>query len=124
MVRYGEWVMDLVELRRNEILYLANGTATPAALLEATQRVIGERGSMNHAAVLKDQIKEVEKELWYRGGKGDHDHAGIKLKWTVGHAAAWRRGRIREYQFVAEHYATEVVALLRLASKDSKQAAS
>ncbi len=119
MARYHSWVMDLVALRRNEILDVANGAATPAAQLEAAQRVIGERGSMNYAAELNDQIKEMEKELWYCGEKGDHDHERIKLKWTVDHAAAWRRGRIREYQFVAEHYASEVVALLQLATKDA-----
>ena len=118
MLPYAEWLMDFVERHRREILLASRGSREPAVLLAATKSVIIHRGSMHMAGELKDQMREIENELWYRGEKGEQDRAGIKLEWTARHAAAWRRWRIKEYLFVADRCGNRIAARLLAADAE------
>ena len=124
MLPYAEWLMAFVERHRDEILLGAGGADDPAALLDATRRLIAQRGSIDMVAEVKDQRREIENELWYRGEKGEHNRAGIQQDWTMRHAAAWRRWRIQEYLFIADRCASEVVALLQAPVSDRGKSAS
>lgn len=112
MLPYAEWLDHFVQRHRTEILARAGTANTPESLVEATKQLIVDRGSMHLAGELKDQLREIENELWYRGEKGEHDRAQIQLEWTACHADAWRRWRIREYLFVADRCAGRIVARL------------
>lgn len=118
MLLYAEWLFAFVGRHRAEILHLASDPHEPASLLAATKRLIVQRGSINMGGELKDQMREIELELWYRGEKGDYDRARIQLEWTAEHAAAWRRWRIREYLFVADRCADRVAMLLLAPASD------
>jgi len=123
MLRYAEWLTAFADRHREEILMAAGAAADSAVLLAATKRLIAECGSMHLAGELKDQRREIENELWYRGERGEHDRAGIQQDWTARHAAAWRRWRIQEYLFIADRCACQVVALLQsptISSAESK----
>ncbi len=122
MLPYVDWLMALVERRRDEILALANGSREPAALLAATKSLIADCGTVHMAAELKDQMQEIERELWYRGEKGEHNRAGIKQEWTARHAASWRRWRVQEYLFVADRCAPRIVAVLQTPARDQSSA--
>lgn len=122
MLPYVDWIMALVERRREEILALANGSHEPAALLAATKCLIADCGTMHMAAELKDQMQEIERELWYRGEKGEHNRAGIKQEWTTRHAASWRRWRVKEYLFVADRCASRIVAVLQAPASNQPSA--
>jgi len=113
MLPYAEWVGDFVARHRDEILGLAGGSDDPAALLTAAKRLIQQRGSLHMAQELQDQKREIQNELWYRGEKGEFDRRGIQQAWTAQHAAAWRRWRIKEYLFVANRCAGQIVAILQ-----------
>lgn len=113
MLPYAEWVLAFVERHRAELLAAANGSGDPGVLLAATKALIIERGSVHMAAELKDQMREIENELWYRGEKGEYDRAGIQADWTTRYAVAWRRWRIREYLFVTDRCAGRVVRVLQ-----------
>jgi len=121
MLPYAEWLTAFVERHRDEILLAAGGANEPAALLTATKRLIAEFGSIHLAGELKDQKREIENELWYRGEKGECDRAGIQQDWTARHAAAWRRWRTQEYLFVADRCARQIVALLQTSTISSAE---
>ena len=82
------------------------------ALLTATKALISQRGSLHMAEELLDQKREMENELWYRGEKGEFDRRRIQQAWTAQHAAAWRQWRVKEYLFVANRCAGQLVATL------------
>jgi hypothetical protein len=122
MLPYVDWIMEFVERRRDEILESAQGAHEPDVWLAVTKRLIAERGTMHMAAEMKDQMKEIERELWLRGEKGEHDRAGIKLEWTKLHGAAWRRWRVQEYLFVADRCADRIVAVLETPGEGQPEA--
>ena len=76
------------------------------------------------AGELKDQKREIENELWYRGEEGNGNRSGIQLEWTARHAAEWRRWRIKEYLFVADRCACEIAALLRAPAQGRSDSAA
>lgn len=100
MLPYMEWIHAFAEKHRAEILRIAGPGASPEQLVAAVKQLIVQRGSMHMAAELKDQMREMEKELWYSGEKDERARSEIKQRWTVRHAAAWRRWRLQEYLFV------------------------
>ena len=100
MLPYVEWIHAFAEKHRAEILRIAGPGPSPDQLVAAVKQLIAQRGSMHMAAELKDQMREMETELWDSGEKDEHARAEIKQSWTVRHAAAWRRWRIQEYLFV------------------------
>ncbi|MEN9662241.1 MAG: hypothetical protein RL324_1190 [Verrucomicrobiota bacterium] len=102
MLPYVEWIHAFAEKHRAEILRIAGPGAPGDQLVAAVKQLIVQRGSMHMASELKDQMREMENELWYSGEKDECARAEIKQRWTVDHAAAWRRWRIQEYLFVVE----------------------
>ncbi len=124
MLPYFEWLMVLIEDRRAEIVQRANGSAEPAALIDAVKRVIAECGSLHMAAEMKAQREEIEKELWCQGQKGRHDRAKIKQEWAQRYGADWRRWRVREYLFVVDRCAERIVEVLRFSADDPPSAVS
>jgi hypothetical protein len=55
---------------------------------------------------------EIHNEIWYRGQAGYYDRDGIQQEWTICHAHAWRRWRLKEYCFVADRCADRLGAFL------------
>ena len=96
-----------------EILRTAGPGASADQLVAVVKDLIGQRGTMHLAAELKDQMREMEKELWYSGEQDPRARAEIKQQWTTRHAAAWRRWRIQEYLFVVGLCREEIAARLQ-----------
>jgi hypothetical protein len=113
MLPYVEWIHEFAEKHRGEILRISGPGATPDQLVAIVKDLIAQRGTMHLAAELKDQMREMEKELWYRGELDPRARAEIKQEWTVRHAAAWRRWRIQEYLFVVGLCREELAAQLQ-----------
>jgi hypothetical protein len=113
LLRYVAPVLDFVVRHRAEILVLTSGATDPAALLASTKRFIMRSRIVHFCFEMKDQQREISREIWYCGERGDYDRARIEQDWTARYAADWRRWRIKEYLFVAERCETEIVALLR-----------
>jgi hypothetical protein len=103
-------LMAFVDKNQAEILQLAGANRDVGSLVRATQSLIEQKGSVHLPSELRDQIEEMNAELWYHGEKGDRDSARIKQEWTTLHAANWRRWRIKEYLFIAERCAGEIEA--------------
>ncbi|HND62734.1 MAG TPA: hypothetical protein PLB90_14730 [Opitutaceae bacterium] len=112
MLPYAEWVTEFAQRHHGEIRALTGGSLDPAALLGATKELIAQRGSLHMVAELRDQQQEIQNELWYRGEQGEHDRRGIQQAWAEKHASAWRQWRVKEYLFVANRCAAQVVSIL------------
>jgi hypothetical protein len=110
MLPYVEWLFEFADRQRGEILRLAGPDAGPGQVLATIRQLITQRGSMHMAAEMKAQMREIEKELWYRGEKDPRARAEIKQQWTAKHAAAWRRWRVQEYLFVVDQCGDQLAA--------------
>jgi len=111
--RYLGRLLTFVERHRDQIVQLAGGDDEPAALVEAAKRVVVRAGAVDLSSEMRDQVQRICDEIWYRGERGDYDRAHITQEWTSLHAANWRRWRIKEYVFVIDRCAGEIVARIR-----------
>lgn len=117
LLTHVDKLLIFTEAHRVEILSTAKGKTDPQSLLEATKAVIQSRGSVHMPSELQDQMQEMNREVWYQGEKGQQDTHRIKREWTDRHAANWRRWRISEYLFVADHCAELISAKLSKVNK-------
>ncbi|MSU21019.1 MAG: hypothetical protein EXS30_06455 [Pedosphaera sp.] len=105
-------VLAFAQAQQTQILQLAGGSRDPAALAAAAKRLIARLRSVHQSSEMRDQMREMHNEIWYRGQRGEHDHPRIKEEWTARHAASWRCWRIKEYLFLAEHCAAEIADII------------
>ena len=108
-----ERLLTFVERNREEILQSCVNVGDGLALLSATKHLIIRAGVVHPPSEMRDQVQEIQDEIWIRGERGDFDRQNIAHEWTSRHAANWRRWRLREYLFVADRCAPDVVARLR-----------
>jgi hypothetical protein len=107
-----ERVWRFVGQHRDEIVPLAGEPRDAAALLQATQSLIRDRQTIDHAAEAEEERREINNEIWYQGEKGNYDRVAIACNWARDHAASWRRWTIKQYLFIVERCAFEIVARL------------
>lgn len=107
-----EQVLAFARAQSSEILQLAGSSREPAALAAAARQLIARLRSVHPPSEMRDQVREMHNEIWYRGQHGDYDHPRIKQEWTDRHASSWRRWRIKEYLFLAERGANEIAAII------------
>ncbi len=63
---------------------------------------------------IKDQLKEIEQEIWYRGerGAGEINRQEIAREWCMRHAPGWRDHRVMAIVFVLEKMKEQLLAIL------------
>lgn len=114
-------ILDFVDRHHETILKIAetlkaNGVKHP--YIEATQILVGKRGSIHLPSEMAALIQEINKEKWYRGEEGEEDDEKVKEDWTMKYAQAWREARKIEILYVIEKQQDEVRAhLFELAKK-------
>ena len=111
-----EQVLAFACEQRVEILQIAGEPRDPVALAAATRRLITRLRCVHQPSEMRDQVREMHNEIWYCGQRGDHDRSRIQLEWAARHGSNWRRWRIKEYLFLAEHCAAEIAAILNSGS--------
>lgn len=108
---YLDRLLPFVTRHRDEILQLAGGPQAGApAILASAKRVVARAGGVHLRSEMHDQIQQIRDEIWIRGERGDYDHSHITQEWTSLHAANWRRWRLKEYAFVIDRSAEQIVA--------------
>ena len=78
--------------------------------LAAVRALLIQLGTVHPKNEMRDQMKAIHDEIWYRGERGEHDRSQIVANWTKLHAASWRRWRIMEYLFVLDREADAVIS--------------
>ena len=109
---HAERVLAFVERHRAGILRLAGASPTEHVLLDAAKQLIVEAGSVHAASEMRDQIQAIRDEIWIQGERGDYDRANIASDWTSRHAANWRQWRVREYLYVVDRCAADILRCL------------
>lgn len=106
---HAERVLAFVERHREEIRRLAGDSPAEHALLEAARRLISHAGTVHAASEMQDQMRAIRDEIWIRGERGDYDRENIASDWASQHAANWRQWRVREYLYVVDRCAADIV---------------
>ena len=88
----------------------SNVLASIRAFVEANQGV-------SPAAEMGDQIKEINKEIWYRGEEGLKNRKEISQEWTRLYASRWRSARLQELLYLIDN---ESDSLMKLVDKGDK----
>ncbi len=108
------YLLDFVERHLEEIIDIANedGEARDEDILNAVKGEILARGSIQPAAELADMIKEINKEIWYKGEVENHSQNPqyIAEQWQAEYAIKWREAKLFETFVVLEHCASVVLA--------------
>lgn len=114
-------VIEFVDRHHETILKIAatlkeNNVKHP--YIEATQVLVGKRGSIHLPSEMAALIKEINKEKWYRGEEGEEDDEKVQEDWKMKYAELWRESRKIEIFYVIERQQDEVREhLFKLARK-------
>jgi hypothetical protein len=108
-------LLDFVVRHQSDILVMANelNGSTDETLLEATRKLVLRLGTVHPPSEMADQIREIQKEVWYRGEEGNSDMVGIKEKWSEEYAMKWREARTYETFYLIEKRSVELLAKLK-----------
>jgi len=108
------YLLAFVERHLEEIMDIANdnGNANDEDIIDAVKGEILARGSIQPAAELADIIREINKEIWYRGEAENQSQnpKDIAEQWQVEYAAKWHEARLFEAFVVLEHCTNTVLA--------------
>ena len=62
---------------------------------------------------LKAEIKEISKEIWYQGEKGNYDRDSIQEDWQMKYSSQWRNARVSEILFIIYKNREEILRILK-----------
>jgi hypothetical protein len=113
---------DLVEFVRNHRLDILDYREAHLKKLRGAQvtddlairMYILQVRSISPQGEIRDQLKEIEQEVWYRGerGEGQMDRQQIAREWCMRHAPGWRDHRVMAIVFVLEKIKDQLLAIL------------
>jgi hypothetical protein len=108
-------LLDFVDRHLEEIIDIANedsGCATDEDILDSIKGEILARGSIQPAAELAEIIKEINREIWYRGEeeRKSQNPKDIAEIWQAEYAVKWQEARLFETFVVLEHCKNSVLA--------------
>jgi len=112
LARLRDPLLAFVDRHRAEILGRAQGNDL-AALLQVTLQLIRELRTIDLRSENRDQLQEIEKEVWYRGEEGNHDVPAIQADWARRYGPGWRRWRMLQYLYVADRIAPDLIRRLQ-----------
>ncbi len=84
----------------------------PENCMELIESEISRKGSVHLPSEMADQIKEINKEIWYRGEDGVGDRQEIKDEWTQRYSRKWRKARRIEILYVLKRRRNEILELI------------
>ncbi|MDR3002207.1 MAG: hypothetical protein LBU89_13210 [Fibromonadaceae bacterium] len=107
-------LLDFVERHLEEIIDTASEEGEPndESILDAVKGEILARGSIQPVAELADMLKEIHKEIWYKGEVTNcsQNPRDVAEQWQAEYAIKWREARLFEVFVVLEHCASAVLA--------------
>jgi len=110
--RHYAQLLEFLARHRHEFQPSASAPPDADTVVAGVKRLIVHTGSIHHSAEMHDQIEAIRKEIWIRGEQGNHDRETIARLWAECHAESFRRWRLKEYVYVVDRCAPEIVAHL------------
>jgi hypothetical protein len=120
--RLSDLARDLIEFvrsHRTDILefrdrQLARLRGVPLTDDLAIRMYILQIRSISPKGEIKDQLQEIEREIWYRGEHGSGvDRQEVAREWCLRHAPGWRDHRVMAIIFVFDRIKDQLLELLR-----------
>ena len=103
---------DFIERHKSDIKKKVNEKDNPNDFFTILYQEIDRRGSIHIPSEMADQIKEINKEIWYRGEDGSTDRRVITEEWTQRYSIMWRQARKKEILFVLRKCKDDFLALI------------
>jgi hypothetical protein len=103
---------DFIERHKSDIKKKVNEKDNPNDFFTILYQEIDRRGSIHIPSEMADQIKEINKEIWYRGEDGATDRRVITEEWTQRYSIMWRQARKKEILFVLRKCKDDFLALI------------
>lgn len=102
---------DILEYR-DKVLGRLRGASVSDDL--AIRMYILQIRSISPQGEIRDQLQEIEREIWYRGEKanGNIDRQQVAREWCLRHAPGWRDHRVMAIVFVIERIKDDLVRIL------------
>jgi hypothetical protein len=102
---------DIVEYREKHLKKLRGVRVSDDLALK--QYILQVR-SISPQGEIKDQLKEIEQEIWYRGENegGQVNRQDVAREWCMRHAPGWRDHRVMAIVFVLDKMKDELLAIL------------
>jgi hypothetical protein len=108
-----KYLFSFVTEHRDEIRQIAHESQDKEALVNATRTLIEKRGSVHLPSEMAEQIKEINREIWYQGEKGNQDKSQISEEWNQQYSLKWREGRKIELLFLINKNRESIFDLLK-----------
>ncbi len=105
-------LVDFIERHREEILSKIQHPQSPEDYFTLLYQEIERRGSIHLPSEMADQIKEINKEIWYRGEDGLTNRRHITEEWTQRYSIMWRQARKMEILYVLRRRKDELLNLI------------
>jgi hypothetical protein len=87
------YLFDWIKNHTQEINEKAINSSDRESRIESARLMIQKSGSVHLPSEMADQIKEINKEVWYRTEEGSTNKSRIKEDWTQEHSLRWRKAR-------------------------------
>lgn len=100
---------------KNHISEISENASTPSdsnSRIEAARLMIEKTGSVHLPSEMADQIKEINKEVWYRTEEGSTNKSRIKEDWTQEHSLRWRKARRIELLYIFDKEISEISKII------------
>ncbi|NLB64228.1 MAG: hypothetical protein GX801_09020 [Fibrobacter sp.] len=85
-------------------------------LMDAIRILLLSKGTVHPPSEMADIIREINKEIWYQGEKGERDIQKIGELWEQKYAFQWREARMFETFVVLEKNEKRALELLGFSS--------
>jgi len=84
----------------------------PEEYLDAIRMLVLSTGTIHPPAELADMIREINREIWYQGERGEGNAQKVRDLWEQKYAFQWSEARLFETFVVLEHIAPKAVQTL------------
>ena len=109
-------LIGFVERHREDILEIAYDDSSEPddeTLLDSVCYFVLSKGTIHPPSEMADLIREINREVWYRGEQGILDSRKVAEEWQEKYAATWREARLFEAFVVLEHCSEAIISRLR-----------
>jgi len=104
--------MTLVDVAKDD-----NENPGPEEYLDAIRILVLSKGTIHPPAEMAEMIREINKEIWYQGERGEGNPQKVRDLWEQKYAFQWSEARLFETFVVLEHVAPKAVQTLHEAVK-------
>ena len=105
---YVPVVEKFIKKQQKQIRQKLGPEASDDQLVKGIIKLLLTHRTLDPVSEMSKQRREIMKELWICGERGDYDHKRITDEWIQKHAPNWRRWSVLIYTFIAVKCALQI----------------